>query len=282
MAKDFRSNVKVTDAPVSPSFITHSLFDRSYTPFKGSPVDEFSERIRSVNMLSPTPNQFDPYMGQLLLLGTVAAVESYLRSIFRRVISLDDVCRDKAMKRDVSYAAALHLSPDLLPEALLERISFTSLDNIDKAFRELLGMKGEFPHDLHSVIADYVRVCHLRHCAVHRFGKLGASNAVHLGLDLHSTLLEKPLLLDYAALQAGIAICTAFVRVINGFIFNLLLSRLPDGFFSGDYSADRKKFLSYYDLFADKATLSRSPAPKDTYLAFLKERTAFAVNKFRS
>jgi len=275
MAREFRSNIEVTTTPGSPELETHTLFDRGYASFKGSPIDEFTKRLRALNSLAPVPDRFDPYMGQLVLLGAVAAVESYLRAVFRRSIYLDPLCREAAMKREVSYAAALHLKADLLPEALLERISFTSKDNIEKACRELLGYSGDFPEAFKLVVIGYVRVCHLRHCAVHRFGKLGASNAVHLGIDKHVGLLEKPLSLDYASLQSAIAIVTAFVRVFNSFLFNALISRLPDDYLTGVYASDRGKFLKYYSLFQDKESLQRSPPPKDAYMQFVQERESF-------
>lgn len=281
MAKEFRSTIDVTTAPISPALSTHTLFDRSYVDFKGSPIDEFTKRLRTLNALSPMPDNFDAYLGQLVLLGAVAAVESYLRAMFRRCISLDAVCRGLAMKRDISYAAAVHLQPELLPEGLIERVSFTSQENIDRACRDLLGVVGEFPQSVKTVTADYARICHLRHCAVHRFGKLGANNAVHLGIDEHLELLEKPLLLNYVALQDAIAIATGFVRTFNSFIFNVLISRLSVRTLTGTYSHDRPIFLKYYSLFQDKESSSRSPAPKLAYTAFVKERSAFIASRSR-
>lgn len=280
MAKEFRSSVNVTTSPMSPQLLTQNLFDRSYVDFKGSPIDEFTERLRTLNALSPVPAAFDPYLGQLILLGAVAAVESYLRSMFRRCIALDPICNAQAMKREISYAAAVHLQPDLLPEALLEKISFASQENIERACRDLLGIS-EFPQSIKSVGADYGRICHLRHCAVHRFGKLGANNAVHLGLDEHFELLEKPLLLNYEALQNAIAHATAFVRVFNSFLFNVLISRIPTTSFTGRYASDRTLFISYYSLFQDKKSVPRSPAPKDAYEVFIRERAVFLASRAR-
>ena len=235
--------------------------------------------MRTLNALSPKPAEFDAYLGQLVLLGAVAAVDSYLRAIFRRCISLDAVCRSLAMKRDISYAAAAHLQPELLPEGLIERVSFTSQENVERACRDLLGVTGEFPQSMKTVTVDYVRICHLRHCAVHRFGKLGASNAVYLGLDEHVELLEKPLLLTYGALQNAIVIVTAFVRVFNSFIFNVLISRLPVSILTGDYAKDRSRFIKYYSLFQDRESLSRSPPPKAAHTEFVKQRATFNAKR---
>jgi hypothetical protein len=266
-------------AGVNPSLDTHSLFDSSYREPKISAIDEFSIRVRALNVLAPRPDQFDASQGQLVLLGVIAAVESYLRTLFRRLIYFDPGCQDAVQKRDVTYGAAIHLEPELLPEALLERISFISKENIEKAIKELLGIPGGLPPDVVTATEDYVRICQLRHCAVHRFGKLGASNAISLGLSLHGALMEKPLRLDYSALQSAIAICSGFVKSLNNFLFNAILSRVPDGTWSGSYHDDRPKFIAYYALFADKQSATKSPPPKTVYSLFLKQRASFRANK---
>jgi len=277
--KTFRSKLAMCVAGVNPSLDTHSLFDSSYREPKISAIDEFSVRVRALNVLAPRPDQFDASQGQLVLLGVIAAVESYLRTLFRRLIYFDPGCQDAVQKRDVTYGAAIHLEPELLPEALLERISFISKENIEKAIKELLGIPGGLPPDVVTVTEDYVRICQLRHCAVHRFGKLGASNAISLGLSLHGALMEKPLRLDYSALQSAIAICSGFVKSLNNFLFNAILSRVPDGTWSGNYQDDRPKFIAYYSLFADKKSATKSPPPKSVYSLFLKQRASFRANK---
>lgn len=277
--KIFRSKLAMCVAGASPPLGTHNLFDSSYKEPKISAIDEFSVRVRSLNILAPRPDDFDPFQGQLVLLGVIAAVESYLRTLFRRLIHFDPGCQDAVQKRDVAYGAAIHLAPELLPEALLERISFISKENIEKAIKELLGIQGGLPPDVVTATEDYVRICQLRHCVVHRFGKLGASNAISLGLSKHGALMEKPLRLDYTALQSAIAICAGFVKSLNNFLFNAILSRVPEGSWSGTYRIDRAKFVAYYMLFADKQSAIKSPPPKSFYSLFLKQRASFRANK---
>lgn len=277
--KIFRTKLTICVAAASPALDTHSLFDSSYREPKISAIDEFSVRVRALNILAPRPDKFDPFQGQLVLLGVIAAVESYLRTLFRRLIYFDPGCQDAVQKRDVTYGAAIHLEPELLPEALLERISFISKENIEKAMKELLGLQGALPPDVVTATESYVRICQLRHCAVHRFGKLGASNAISLGLSMHGALMEKPLRLDYTALQSAIAICAGFVKSLNNFLFNAVLSRVPEGEWSGTYQVDRSNFVAYYMLFADKQSAIKSPPPKSVYLLFLKQRASFRANR---
>src|SRR5579872_7095303 len=242
MANVFRSRLVVSVAPVNPSLLTHTLFDSTHRESRESPISEFLSRLQILNRLAPQPVGFDPFQGQLVLLGVVAAVESYLRMQFRRVIDLDATSQNQVHDQDVSYGAALFLKKELLPEAILERIAFVSEKSITSALRDLLGVKGNMPPDLSVAITDYARICQLRHCAVHRFGKLGAKNAYNLGFADHSSLLEKPLKLNYVALQNAIAISTGLVKSINNFLFNEILCRVPDSAWSGDYRRDRVLF----------------------------------------
>lgn len=280
MARVFKSKISVCVAPANPPLQTSLLFDATHSEPKGSSIDEFLNRLKAINKLAPSPTNFDPLQGQLVLLGIIGAVESYLRSIFRKLITIDVICQNAVHRSDVSFGAALHLSKEMLPEAILERISFISRTNIEDAMRDLLSIKGVLPSDLDTALKDYVRVCQLRHCAVHRFGKLGTSNAIALGMSDHKALLEKPLRLDYASLQCSIAIATGLVKTINNFLFNESISRIPDGNWSGVYKTDKNIFQVYYEIFAD--TVSSTGAAVDSkslYALFMDQRAKFARNE---
>lgn len=270
-------------AASAPPLDTSLLFDSQHQESKNSPIDEFLLRLAALNRLtlssSPTtPNKplngYTTLQGQLLLLGAIAAVESYFRTVLRRLIHIDPVSNQSAHQREISYAAALHLTKDMLPEAILEKYSFTSEKNITDAIRDLIGIKGKFPPEVDIVISDFAQICHLRHCAVHRFGKLGANNAIALGLDKHKELLEKPLELTYEALQISLAVATALVKTINNFLFNQVISRIPRNSWRFQYSADKELFASYYHIFNDTLSVSgKSPELRATYDEFIHQQT---------
>lgn len=276
MSAQFKFTLVTCVVPAAPALTTHELFDNSHTEPSSSPINQFMERLHSINMLSPDPVNYNPLQAQLVLLGVIAAVESYLRTLFRKVISLDEKSQHASYKRDMSFGAALHLHRDMMPEAMLERISFISKESIKDSIKDCLGIKGHTPTELTAAIDEYVKICHLRHCAVHRFGRLGASNAFALGLQSHRELVEKPLHLDYLSLQTAIAICTNLVKTINNYIFNELLSRLPDHTWQGIYSKDKKLFKEYYDIFADSVSSSGSTIPmKELYEELKRQRQRY-------
>lgn len=278
----FRSRLMICMAGVNPQLNTHTLFDVAHRESTASPIDQFLTNLQSINKLAPSPTAFDSYQGQLVLLGVVAAVESFVRTLFRKIIAIDPTSQEAVYHQEVSYGAALHLSDELMPEALLERFSFAGRVGIVNAIKVLLAIKGDLPPELDRAIDDYSRVCQMRHCAVHRFGKLGVRSALSLGLTAHYTMLEKPLKLDYVALQNTIAISTGFVKTLNNFLFNEVLSRVDATKWTGDYSKDRAHFLKYYELFSDKTSSAKSAAPKGFYVQLQKELTSWNAKQKRT
>ena len=277
MATTFRSKLAVCTSQVNPKFTTADLFDVSHVESVESPIDQFLVRLRAINKLSPEPAKFDSLQAQLVLLGVVAAVESYFRTLLRRLIALDPACQECTEEQAVTYGAAMHLSKPMMPESMLERVTFVSEKSLVEAIKDFVGVKGALPPELIATIKDYVRVCHLRHCAVHRFGKLGVKTAIFLGLKEHQPSLEKPLLLNYAALQNAIAIATGVVKTTNNFLFNEVLSRLPESTWKGIFGRDKRSFLPYYGLFADTVSSTKAGPPRVVYDLFRHQRTKFSA-----
>lgn len=278
MATKFRSKLTVCTSQVNPKFTTADLFDVNHVESEESPIDQFLKRLRAINQLAPRPASFDPLQAQLVLLGAVAAVESYFRTLLRRLVTLDPVCQEGTEEQAVTYGAAMHLSKPMMPEAMLERVAFVSEKSLVNAIREFVCVEGNLPPDLIATIQDYERVCHLRHCAVHRFGKLGVKNAIFFGLKEHRPSLEKPLVLNYAALQNAIAIATGVVKTTNNFVFNEVLSRLPESTWQGTFRKDKHTFSPYYDLFADTVSSTKASPVHVTYDIFQDQHKKFADN----
>lgn len=272
----FRSKLAVCRSPVNPVFPTATLFDVAHIESAQSAIDQYLARLTSINLLTPSPTGFDPLQAQLVLLGVVAAVESYFRTLLRRLITLDPECQSYAEDQAVPFGAAMHLSKKMMPEALLERVTFVSETSLVEAIRQFVGVKGNLPPDLQSTFKDYATVCQLRHCAVHRFGKLGVKNAIFLGLKAHKPSLEKPLLLTYPALQNAIAISTGVVKTTNNFLFNEVLSRLPAATWTAKWGKDKVAFMPYYTLFADTVSSVKTAPPRDVYNLFQDQRSKFS------
>ena len=125
-------------------------------------------------------------------------------------------------------------------------------------------------------------ICQIRHCGIHRFGKLGSQQAVKLGLDKHKPLLEKPLRLTVAHLQDIAEALEALVRGVNSHCFFDMLKHSHDNSPAGknkpkfyttswnrDWTADKSRFEKFHWIFASTHTSNPSKPAKEMYDAFM-------------
>lgn len=273
MAKNNRIKIlfshKVSGDPTSiRSLDTTSVFDKTVNDNIQAPIDNFYEKIRNLNLISQhvldditLQQSLKVTQNNLVLLGYISAVESYLREIIRKLILLDVPCRNYNQDIGLTYGAAITHSSSMLPEALMEGASFASQKNIIDSIKKHLGLSGHTPIQLLDSLEEFERICHLRHCVIHRFGKLGSNNAIRLGLESHKEYLEKPLILDANNLQNISLFCENVVIVINQYLFEEILKRTGDdkfNFWQWDFRKDRKLFSKYFNLFDSKINPSGS------------------------
>jgi hypothetical protein len=257
-----------------------------------SPVDRFIENSNRLSIIyanSPFKEAFTPELGAVLLLGHVSAVESYLRGVVRRLVHIDEHTERLASPKELTYFAASHHEKDLLPEALLESISFSNAATVSFTLKEFCGItgmgNGNFPKELKPVFDKYSDICQLRHCCVHRFGLLGAGNAHKLGLPKGAPQIEKPLSLSIDALEDISSILQKFVLSLNAYIYRDVLERTfsrsrlntaneaehqYDSLWALDFSKDEVRFSQYHSLFAVTVVNPLSPSRRASYDAFLQ------------
>jgi hypothetical protein len=256
--------IEGSSPPSQVQFDTSACFDLAYASSPVAAIDQFFVNHQRINQIAtPTALTDHPDLGGLALLGSVSAVESYFREVIRRIILLDPQSRSASHSRPLTYGATWIHDREMLPEALLEDTSFSSKSNIEKAIKDLLGITQGFNSPTRIALEMYDNLCQLRHCAVHRFGKLGSRNAMKLGLDDHSRCVEKPLRFTYGQVQEMFAVNHNAVKVSNNFLFSELLRRAG---WSWDYRKDRRRFGAYWSLFASAVQPPAAPAnPRDAY-----------------
>jgi hypothetical protein len=247
------------DATTVTSFMTNNCFDQSYIENNSSPIDNCLGKINQLNMIhtqySAIPATLDniPTIYNLILLGYISAIESYIREVVRKIIVIDKISRIACELEEINYGAAINYPKHLLPEVILEKASFASKKNIIDSFKKFLGLEGHQPDELTKTLEEFEKICHLRHCIVHRFGKLGSQNAIKFGLDNHSALIEKPLKFDINMVYDLSIICTNTVLVVNKYLFSKILERTAtksNNIWEWDLRKDKSKFLMYYNLFS--------------------------------
>jgi hypothetical protein len=253
MAIEYKHKVN-KNGSTNVSSATETFFDINYIESSESPIDSFFLNTKDLNIISATLS-ISPALTKktynLILLGQISAVESYIREVIRKLIINDEESKNTSSTAQLTYGAALNYSKEILPEALMESYSFASKKNILDALKTFLNIKGHFPIELTDALVEFERICQLRHCIIHRFGKLGSNNALKLGLDAHAQCLEKPLSLDTSHLLETYIVSENLVLLINNFLFKSILQRTVqiDGFWTWDFRKDKKKFTTYYNIF---------------------------------
>ena len=258
---------------------TPVLFSNLQTNSNSSPLDQFLTNANSINRIYLSASStLSPELGSLVLLGYMSAVESFFRTLVRKLINIDECTRNQVLDRRVTFGAALHHTADLLPDALLEDISFAGKSNIEKMLSDYIGLFGKPPSEIKTALDEFHKICELRHCCVHRFGKLGASNAIRLGLDTHSTALEMSFSPSNLQLQEISDSLRTFVKALNNYIFQSVLERtaahqtyeklVPSIIWHWKFPTDRRHFRPYYDLFSSHSDAPASPSLKEIYYSF--------------
>ncbi|MFK3771787.1 hypothetical protein [Pseudomonas sp. NPDC089406] len=277
---DYSAIVKVT--PFTQIISTDALFDKSHKSSNLSPIDEFIENSNRLNLLWINNEELSSEFANILFLGYFSAVESYVRAIIRTLIQIDIYSQRCAENQQITFGAALHHNKQLLPEALMDNHSFTASENILRTFKSLT--------DIDLVIDDAItdeldKVCQLRHCCVHRFGKLGAKNAMALGLTSHSNLFEKPLSLKKDDLFLVSGTLRSVVKTINNSAYKCVLDRtfpttpvrkgdkkaIPKSLWSKDFEEDKALFTKYYKTFSS-SNKGESPKIREMYTRFITEK----------
>ena len=273
--KKINYKYRINDYSKSSKLETQGLFDTDFKESNISPIDTFFEKTTELNTLIADPDDFPGQLAGLILLGYVSAVESYFREIIRKLILIDTASKRKCEKHSLTYGAAIIYDSEMLPEAMLENRSFASSKKIEESLKDFLGIpKGDYSSDLNEALDQFSKVCQLRHCSVHRFGRLGSNNAIAIGLEDHKEYLEKPLKIDFNTLQEIFLVCNNTVKEINNFLFEKILVRnVSEGLYSWEWDLrkDKNEFIKYYNLFvSEKNPPIQIPSLKKAYEEFRK------------
>lgn len=234
----------ISGSRATASLRTHNLFDADYEEPEKSPIDIYQDNILTYKKLlgcftyNPQQDSYESLasvgnkewikLSNLLILGFISSVESYVRCTIRKILLLDKESRLKSYSQNITYGAATNHDEKLMPEALMEGFSFHSGKNIREAIKDMTGINlnnlQRYP-ELSSALNNYDFIGQLRHCIIHRSGHFGSNNALSLGIEQYSDYLEKPIQMDLVVIQEAASACDALVKELNDVLFCEAISR---------------------------------------------------------
>jgi hypothetical protein len=275
----------------NPSHVTENFFDLTFNESNQSPIDNFLEKIDEFNILighlcNPSTllsEKIKITNYNLILLGQISCVESYIREIFRKLILIDKHSFSACSSLMLTFTAANNYEKEILPEALMELYSFASKKNITEALKNLLDIKGNLTINLENILIEFEKICQLRHCMIHRFGKLGSNNALKLGIEKHIECLEKPLSLNDTYLFDTYNTCRNVGLILNNYLFKKIMNRtVEEDYWSWNFNKDKKLFTKYYDIFQSLAHPDNPMLTKKNYYDnFRNEKKQFELSNRR-
>ena len=272
-------NYSISSSITVSNFVTTEVFNSNFVHSNKSAIDDFIDKRKALfTLLNPYKEDISKTPDELMnmiLLGCISAVESYVRKIIRSLIIVDEHSRKACESQTLKYGAVIFHDKSMLPEALLEEYSFAGGKNIKDTIKNLTGISiSKQNSSLNESFAEYSKICQLRHCVVHRFGFLGSNNAIKLGLTEHVNYLEKPLQINFDNLNEIVQICENVVKVLNDFLFCEVLERTfsqRTENWSYDYRRDRKIFKKYFNVFCDSTVDHDEKKICKDFLSSMKE-----------
>lgn len=241
----------------------------------GSPIDNFVAHGNAINrIMARAGDEPSPELSSLVVLGYLSAVETYFRTLLSRLVHIDPVTEQMLGDRQVTFATARARPRESLAESLYED-SFASVKELKSKLTEI-GFK--IPPVIENTFPLYDKICHLRHCCVHRFGYLGSKNAFDLGVRDHNPLIGHLFSAAPDDLEKIADVLRRFLTQCNNHLYRFVVDRTIDSQNKDDspfdwrwtwrFEDDVVRFRPYYDLFTLHNTQPASANIEAAYRGF--------------
>lgn len=221
-----------------------------------SPIDAFYDGVSSVvtfgNANVLTAHEF---LGPLLVVGLVSAVESYFRLIFGACIDICCTCQKHSVDQKISLGSAIW-HQEKIGRGALEHLSLADKKMIINQSEKFLGFKINKGSDTYAALTEFDKICELRHGIVHNSCNLPGTNAINLEVSVGAG--PHRIVVDYARLQEVALVCRSLVAAYNIELFALMANRWACSWIPSKSHAHFKKlwaiFFSNNDLNAGNIT----------------------------
>lgn len=179
-----------------------------------SPLDAFYRASQDiVKVATPAFLTANPAMGPLLLVGLVSVTENYFRDLFTKLIRLCPVARAKCADQSIQLGSVIWHGGLDAERGAFEHISFADAKRVVSTTEKFLDYKLKAS----SILAEFDKVCELRHGIVHSSAVLAGKNAIRLQIASAAGTLR--IVVPFAQLQEAASVCTSLVVSINRELF---------------------------------------------------------------
>lgn len=241
------------------------LLCRPLVPEAVSPIDNCYTYLESLIPLGTEQALRDnELLGKVLLLGVVSATEHYFRAVLSRLLSVCPVARKHASSQAIPFGALDYYPSADLGLGLLENISFSTVGEVRKQTQRLTGIDLKSAASLDAALADYEKLCPMRHAAVHAQGDFGHQNLREMGLPLKGERLV--LKVELEGFQLAVAVCQNVVRAYNRTLYRKTIERwFAEKLLIAKWQDDRFKFSALFLLFYSNHDSEGSRKAYDSY-----------------
>ncbi|MEA3640586.1 MAG: hypothetical protein VBE63_11675 [Lamprobacter sp.] len=241
-----------------------------------SPIDDYYDHRSTLLANSlPTATTPDPTLLQALLLGVISSTEYFFRDILARLVRICPFSRSTSSNQVLSLGAVDYCGLEHLGFGLMENTSFADPKTISQATQKFLGLTWNNGSSVASAIAEFGKICQIRHAIVHSRGHLGDRNARELGLALREL---HELCLSLIGFQDLLLVCDNVVRAYNRFIFEKTVERwINTGKLVGDWSNDKEAWCQLFSCCYSTTDAEGTPRPYQAWRKIKSEAKASAT-----
>jgi len=234
--------------PGASTSIDAEAFCSPQAAVRASPIDNYYTYALEIVMLSAQRDLEDNSpMTHLLLLGAVVATEQYFREILCGALCVCPISRRHAQGQRLSLGGLDYFGKEGIGFALLESCSLSTQGEIKKQIANLTGFEVKRDSAVAATLAEFEKVCQLRHAAIHSRGEFCNRNLSDLGLFPNGRVR---LHLTQVKLQSVVSVCHSLVRTFNRFLFEQIVKRLiVKNLLIGDWANDQSVFEPVFKLF---------------------------------
>jgi hypothetical protein len=229
-----------------------------------SPIDEYYGHVTELVVRAGRPeNANDHVLLGLLLLELVSAAELYFRQVLASLPGICPLVRAHCDTQMIPFGAMSYYTKDWRVLGTMEHAGLSGKGEIAKATRNIVGIDIKDNSSPGIALADFEKVCQLRHAVVHARGRLWFRNLNELGLRA-----EQPqrVQLEVLGFQALVAKTHNAVRAYNRFVVNAVVQGwIARNILKGKWVSDKRRFSLLHGLFYSRVDGAGESAPRQAY-----------------